>query len=105
MPKTKPAYTEEFKRDVLAYQASTGNTLKATAAHFGVSANSMREWRHRAVSPLGGSPPGGANETTEQELTRLRRENREWQMRCEILKKTVGIFSAPSASDLLRSKP
>ena len=67
MPQTKPAYTEEFKRDVLAYQASTGKSLKETATHFGVSANSMREWRRRVESPLGGSPPVVAKETTEQE--------------------------------------
>jgi len=71
MPKTKPAYTEQFKRDVLAYQASTGCSFKAAAVHFGVSANSMREW----------------------------------QMRCEILKKTVGIFSVPSGNNSLRLKP
>jgi len=105
MPKTKPAYTEQFKRDVLAYQASTGCSFKAAAVHFGVSANSMREWRRRTESPLGGSPSVDARETTEQELTRLRRENREWQMRCEILKKTVGIFSVPSGNDSLRLKP
>ena len=102
MPQTKPAYTEEFKRDVLAYQASTGSSLKATAAHFGVTTNSLREWRRRAGSQLGGSQPVRASETPEQELTRLRRENRELQMRCEILKKTVGIFSSASGSDSLR---
>jgi len=42
---------------------------------------------------------GAATESPEAELRRLRRENRELQMRCEILKKTVGIFSAPSGSD------
>ncbi|MEY2878053.1 MAG: hypothetical protein RLZZ15_433, partial [Verrucomicrobiota bacterium] len=36
MPKTKPAYTAEFKREVLAYQASTHSSLQATATHFGV---------------------------------------------------------------------
>jgi transposase-like protein len=55
MPKTKPAYTEQFKRDVLAYQASTGCSFKAAAVHFGVSANSMREWRGGAQA----APPGG----------------------------------------------
>ena len=40
MPKTKPFYIAEFKREVLANQASTANSLKATTAHLGVSANS-----------------------------------------------------------------
>ena len=48
MSKTRPAYTEEFKREVLAYQASTGQSQREVAAHFGISANSLREWRRRA---------------------------------------------------------
>jgi transposase len=100
VPRTKVTYSEEFKREVLAYQASTGSSFKATAAHFGITANSLREWRRRAASPLGGLPAVAATETPDQELTRLRRENRELQMRCEILKKTVGIFSVPSGNDL-----
>lgn len=103
MPKTKPAYTTEFKREVLAYQASTHSSLRATATHFGVSANSLRDWRRRAEAPLGAPQPGVASESPEAELRRLRRENRDLLMRCEILKKTVGIFSIPSASVTPRS--
>jgi hypothetical protein len=76
VPKTKSAYPEEFKREALAYQASTGQA--EVAAHFGIS-------------------PVAAVETPEAEWRRLRREHRELQMRCKILK-TVGIFSSPSAN-------
>lgn len=105
MPKSKPAYTEEFKREVLAYQASTGQSQREVASHFGVSANSLREWRRRAQAQLGAPEPAAATEDAQAELRRLRRENRELQMRCEILKKTVGIFSSPSGNDSLRSMP
>jgi transposase len=105
VPRSRPTYTEEFKRDVLAYQVSTGSSLQATGAHFGLSANTVCQWRRRAESPLGGSPLVDAKETVEQELTRLRRENHELQMRCDILKKTVAIFSGPSGSGSPRSKP
>ena len=54
--------------------------------------------------PLGGTPDAASIESPEQELTRLRRENRELHMRCEILKKTVGIFSDPSVNDMSRPK-
>jgi transposase len=103
VPPTKPTYTEEFKREVIAYLASTGQTFNQTATHFGVSANSLREWRRRAGTPLGAVPPVAATESPEAELRRLRKENRELQMRCEILKKTVGIFSSPSPSGMERS--
>lgn len=98
MPKTKPAYTPEFKNEVLAYQTSTGTSLRLTAEHFGVSTNSLRAWRRRAQARLGAPEPVVATESAEQELRRLRRENRALQMRCEILKKTVAIFSDPSAN-------
>lgn len=99
MPKTKPTYSEEFKREVLAYQASTGHSQKEVATHFGITTTSLRTWQRRTQAPLGVPESGVAIESPEVELRRLRRENRELQMRCEILKKTVGIFSSPSASD------
>jgi hypothetical protein len=43
MPKTKPAYTAEFKGKVLADQANTHSSLQATATHCGVSASSRRQ--------------------------------------------------------------
>lgn len=104
MPKTNPTYPDEFKREVLAYQASTGSSTRQTAVHFGVSGNSILAWRRRFGAPLGGAPNGNAIESPEQELIRLRRENTQLQMRCEILKKTVSIFSDPSESDMLRLK-
>jgi len=49
-----------------------------------------------------GAPSVASAESPEAELRRLRKENRELQARCEILKKTVGIFSSPSTSDTMR---
>jgi transposase-like protein len=98
VPKSKPPYSEEFKRDVLAYQASTGKTNKEVAAHFGLNRNSLRVWKWRAQAPLGAPEPAISGESLEAEVRRLRFENRDLQMRCEILKKTVHIFSDPSGS-------
>ncbi len=99
MSKTRPTYKEEFKREVLAYQASTSQSAEQTARHFGISSHSLRQWQRRAQVPPGAPEPGAAMESPEAELRRLRRENRELQMRCEILKKTVGIFTTPSGND------
>jgi|GEM_PF-2540814 len=87
MPRTQPNYSEQFKQEVLAYQASTATSTKQTAEHFAVSANSSRDWRKRAKAPLGAPQPADANESPEAELKRLRRENHELKMRGEILKK------------------
>jgi transposase-like protein len=65
---------------------------------------SLREWRRRSGAAPG-PPQSVPAEPAEQELARLRRENRELRLRCEILKKTVGIFSEIPASDSPRSRP
>ena len=67
VPQTKPAYTEEYNREVIAHMASIGQSLKQTATHFGVSAFAST------------GEPGGR-------VAQLRKENRELQARCEILK-------------------
>jgi len=105
VPKHRPTYTAEHRNDVLSYHASTGLPVREVAAHFGLSVSSVRTWLRRADAPLGARPNAAASESPEAELQRLRKENRDLQLRCEILKKTVGIFSQPSGSDTGRSKP
>jgi len=63
VPKTKPSYTAEFKREVLAYQGSTGQSQKEVTAHFGVTTNTLREWQRRAQAPLGEIPPNQWTQT------------------------------------------
>ena len=94
----KKTYAEEFKREVLAYLANTQESEEAVAGHFGIPANTLRYWIRRAEAPLGAPKPGVSTESAQRELLRLRRENQRLQMQCEILKKTVGIFSSPSGN-------
>lgn len=60
MPQTKPAYTEENKREVLAHLTSTGQSLKQTAAYFGISANSLRKAELRRHATHSSARAGGA---------------------------------------------
>src|SRR5690606_25179650 len=102
VPQTKPAYTEEFKREVLAHMASAGQSLTQATANVGVSANGWWVWIRREGDLRGLLPSVVSTESPEAVLGRLRKENRELQARCEILKKTVGIFSSPSSNDMGR---
>ena len=105
MPKTKPSYTEEFRREVIAYMRMHGTSQRQTAEHFGVSVGRLRGWERRLGAAPGLSQGGqeARIERPEQELARLRRENRSLQMRCEILKKTVSIFAELDQNALKRS--
>ena len=100
MPKTRPAYPEEFRKEVLAYMRLNATSQRKTAEHFGVSVGTLREWERRYAPAPGPEHNGeaGVKESAEQELARLRRENRMLSMRCEILKKTVSIFSELDAN-------
>jgi transposase-like protein len=51
MPASKPSYPEEFKREVLAYQASTGSGMKETAFHFGISTGSLHRIARAGANP------------------------------------------------------
>jgi transposase len=102
MPRTKPAYDEEFRRGAVELLVSSGRPLKRVAAELGVCANTLRLWRNVAV----GAGSEGRAETRrepreaaaadgphgETELRRLRRENEYLRRQRDILKKAMSIL-------------
>ncbi|MCB1129329.1 MAG: transposase, partial [Verrucomicrobiae bacterium] len=50
-PKTRPAYTEEFRQQAVQLLLDSGRPLDRVAAELGVSANSLRSWRDRPTPP------------------------------------------------------
>ncbi|WP_370512291.1 IS3 family transposase [Skermania sp. ID1734] len=81
----KKNYSDEFKRDAVAlYRDTDGATLSAIAKDLGINDMTLRTWCKAAGVPIRHSRPGsavpaasGIDETPEQELVRLRAENRE----------------------------
>jgi transposase len=76
-------YPEEFKRDAVAlYRDTEGATITVIAAELGVSEATLSAWckaagvaiRHRRPAAADQTAPG--RETAEQELARLRAENK-----------------------------
>ena len=76
-------YPEEFKRDAVAlYRVTEGATITVIAAELGVSEATLSAWckaagvpiRHRR--PASGAAASPGVETPEQELARLRAENK-----------------------------
>jgi transposase-like protein len=100
--KKQPTYTEQFKKDVLAYWADSEKSGLEVAKHFGVSDCSLYTWRKRYGLPQGGkgepSPGRFSDEGLEAENRYLREQLADYQLRCEILKKTLGIVSEPSGT-------
>jgi len=90
MPRTRPPYPEEFRREVVALIRSGQRTLAGASESLGVSQQTLRNWlRQEAVDA--GQAEGVSSEERE-ELRRLRRENRILREEREILKKAAAFF-------------
>ena len=80
-------YSKEFKADAVRLAQSGDKPLNAIADELGVSRSSLRYW----LSSV--KPKGVRGETAEEELKRLRKENRVLQMERDILKKATAFFA------------
>jgi transposase len=90
-------YSDEFKREAIQLQESSGKTVAEIERELGLSHNLLRQWKKRFQ----------INEETDglelSEVERLRRELREAKRELaitrqerDILKKTISIFSQDS---------
>lgn len=100
MPRSKPPYCEEFKREAVDLFVSSGKPLKRVAEELGISANSLRAWKKELLGGsvgrerAGGELPAGADpEQMAEEIRRLRRENEYLKRQREILKKAASILA------------
>jgi transposase len=87
MPRTRPPYPPEFRREAVALVRS-GTPLKQVAAELGVSEQTLRNWRRQ-----GDVDAEGLTTDEREELRRLRRENRRLTQEREILKAAAAFFA------------
>ena len=92
MPRTRPPYPEEFKREAIEFVRLTGKSIRQVARDLGISEVSLRNWVKQAGSDAG-ERPGGLSSDEREELQRLRRENQTLRMEREILKKAAAFFA------------
>lgn len=83
-------YTQEFKEEAVRLARSGERTVDMLASELGVSRTALRRWMAES------SPVKLSWERPEQELARLRRENRVLQMERDILKKATTFFAKES---------
>jgi|SRR5215210_4360949 len=98
MPKTRPAYAPEFRRQMIEL-ARAGRDPADLAREFEPSAQAIRNWiaeadrregRHEAKP----APGVAALTTTERdELARLRRENKQLRLERDILSRAAAWFA------------
>ena len=90
MPRTRPPYPLEFRREAVALVRS-GVPLKQVAADLGVSEQTLRNWRRQGDVDAGRAE--GLTSDEREELRRLRRENRILAEERDILKKAAAFFA------------
>lgn len=88
---TAPAYTEEFRRQAVDLISSEKLSVADAARRLGVDAKTLRKWvqKYRPATAATPSP------SVEQELRRLREENRQLKMERDILKKAAIYLAQP----------
>lgn len=88
--KTHAPYAAGFKLEAVRLARTSGQPLRATAEHLGVSVEALRAWVKQGAIDTGER----AGLTTEEraELSRLRKENNVLRMERDILRKATAFF-------------
>jgi len=94
MPKTRPPFPAEFRREAVKLMRDSDKPVPQLARDLGVSENTLRNWSRQAEVDAG-EREGLTSEQLE-ELRRLRRENRTLQMEREVLIKAAAFFARES---------
>jgi len=96
MSKPRKSYTKEEKLEIVKLSLDESQTIKELSDRFGVSKNSIYNWRKQYLKNKEASFPGKGNKTmtdSERKIYELEKELRETKLERDILKKAVGIFS------------
>lgn len=91
---TRKKYSKEYKLDAVSLVLDQKYTVTEAARSLGINANMLRRWIREFRSDDGHAFRGNGKLTPEQqELRRLREENRRLKMEKEILKKATVFFA------------
>lgn len=96
MPRTRPPYPPEFRKQILEL-VRIGRTPAELAEEFEPSETTIRNWIRQAERDEGLRDDGPTTEEKE-EIRRLRRENRKLRMEREILRKAAAWFAKETDS-------
>lgn len=96
MPKTRPPYPSEFRRQMVEL-VRAGRSIEELAREFEPSTQAIRNWVAQADRDEG-RRSDGLTSVEREELNRLRRENRQLKLERDILSKAAAWFARETES-------
>jgi transposase len=97
MPKHKPPYPPEFRAEAIRLARTSGKPHAEIARELGMTDETLRLWLKQAALDEG-KRSDGLTSDEQEELRRLRRENRIVREECEILKQAAACFAQETNS-------
>ena len=93
MGRSKRTFSKEFRDKAVSYVLEQNKSIAGAARELGIGESTLGNWIAAAREA---GPGGHSSATTEErdEIRRLRAENRELQMRVELLKKATAFFAS-----------
>jgi transposase len=97
MAEKRRQYTEEFKREAMRVVTEQGYGVSESARNLGINAHMLGRWKRDFDTKGSAAFSGnGRMASAQEELRRLRDENKRWRMERDILKKALGFFASGS---------
>ena len=94
MGRKRNQYTKEYKIEAVRLIVDEGRPISEVARELGIAQSLLHRWKKKyeegEIEPF---PGQGRLSPEDEELRRLRRENKRLRMERDILKKAVAIFS------------
>jgi transposase len=97
MTEKRKNYTASFKREAVRLVSEQGYSMSQAARSLDINVNMLRRWKYQLEEQPNDAFPGKGHLLPEQEeLHRLREENRRLRIERDILKKTITFFANES---------
>ena len=91
-PRRRRSFTPEFKAEIVGLCQQGDRSVGQVAKDFDLTETAVREWVKQAERDAG-TRSDGLTSSEQQELARLRRENRQLREDVEILKRATAFFA------------
>lgn len=97
MAEKRRNYGDEFKREAVRLVTEHGDGVSETARNLGSNAHMLGRWKREVEAQQSAAFPGNGRVSPDQEeLQRLREDNKRLRMARDMLKKALGYFASGS---------